>query len=1361
MRIWNFQRRQFITLVTLVMIPLVAIFLMAGPIAEREIRQRTLVQVETVAEALDQQIHNWFDDGTHVARELSTNETIRQDLRQYQESQSPEDREIAINNLRDTIGIMGRVHNAVWAIDLLDPETGDVMVSTLFAEESKNYTQSDCFQSMHQKDSEHFGYFTNADSPVLCITTPIKTDGTLLAIGLVKMNLSNLEDVLHLGISLMPTERAYLVNDNGDYLTSPKYKYIGNLDDFAQTMGGKQVAKGENGTEVYENIDGASVLGVYRWMPVENIGLVVELNEDSYNSQTAVIKQWLLIIAIVMTILTIIAARVLNHWLTAPLISLSQAAQEFQTENFAFRLHNFRDDEFGHVAQAFNQMAESLQESHAGLSKKVVQSSAELVDSNVRLRQEIENRISIEKDLKRSEEKFRTAFFTSPDGVSISRISDGLYVDVNDSFIQALGYTYEEVIGKTSLDINLWTDAYDRVKLARELEEKGYVENFDVQVKRKDTSVFPVLISAKIIMIDNVPHLLAITRDITLLKEAQRELQLSEIHYRDIFEGSPISLWEESLADVKIYLEELQASGVNNIPKYLHENMDAVVHCGSQLQVLDINRETLRLFRAKTKEDIIANLDTLFLEDSFNTVRDILIAFWRGETEFETDGKWQTINGVEFYGRMKISISPSHIETWDKVFLSIVDITPQVRARQSLNRRNQELSVLNHIIAASMILQNPTSILELSCRELGNFFEVSAAVAFLMDEYRSKISVVAEYRTEDNDNVLLGQSLAIDKNPIVQYLANHQAPMLIENVATDKRLNKMAVWLLERDIVSLIISPLIVDNIIVGAIVVADKVPRKFGTQDLNLVWGVTDQLSGVISRMKLTQQNQRLVAAVEQIAESIIITDIDTNIIYVNPAFEKITQYKYKEVIGKKIFDLYTEEVSELELEERHVLLLQGKTWQGHIEGHTKTNERIIEEEIINALRNEQGKISGFIFVRRDVTRETQLEEQYHQAQKMEAIGRLTGGISHDFNNILTAINGFAELMLRRSTTDEWQHRMAQNILGLGQKAADLVRQLLIFSRKKPDKTQVINLNDVVFGMEKILSRVIGEYVEIDTQMGENLWNIEGDTTQFEQVILNLSVNARDAIIENGHLTLKTENIVVEPEYIRAQIEIPPGNYVLLTVSDDGMGMSDETKAHIFEPFFTTKESHRGTGLGLATVYGIIQQSAGFISVDSTVGQGTNFRIYIPAVNTDVSVVTTDTIADSPQILTGHETILLAEDEEAVREMSKRFLEQYGYTVLEAIDGMDALQVVGNYSQEIHLLLTDVVMPKLNGVAMSKQFSETHPHTPILYISGYMDDILREHGMSAEEINFLAKPFSPDELLKKVRNILDERNGD
>lgn len=407
--------------------------------------------------------------------------------------------------------------------------------------------------------------------------------------------------------------------------------------------------------------------------------------------------------------------------------------------------------------------------------------------------------------------------------------------------------------------------------------------------------------------------------------------------------------------------------------------------------------------------------------------------------------------------------------------------------------------------------------------------------------------------------------------------------------------------------------------------------------------------------------------------------------------------------------------------------------------------------------VRDETGRLRYVHGIMFDITEQKRLEEQFLQSQKMEAVGRLAGGVAHDFNNMLVVITGYSELLLQRDLPD--QERLRQyvgEIHKAGDRAAGLTRQLLAFSRKQMLQLEVLDLNEVVINMEKMLRRLIGEDVELIAKLTEPLGQVKADPGQLEQVLMNLAVNARDAMPNGGTLLIETAPIELDELYTRQYLEVTPGSYIMLAVSDTGIGMNKETLSHVFEPFFTTKEQGKGTGLGLATVYGIIKQSGGHIGVYSEPGVGTSFKVYLPQLKGRVESAKEPVQLETGPVA-GSETILVVEDEAVVRQLVSEVLAEGGYSVLEAVNGSEAIQLCQNHAGPIHLLLTDMVMPGgLNGRDLAKRLQQMYPGLKVLYMSGYTDNAIASQGVLDTETYFLQKPFTALTLERKVREVLN-----
>ena len=500
----------------------------------------------------------------------------------------------------------------------------------------------------------------------------------------------------------------------------------------------------------------------------------------------------------------------------------------------------------------------------------------------------------------------------------------------------------------------------------------------------------------------------------------------------------------------------------------------------------------------------------------------------------------------------------------------------------------------------------------------------------------------------------------------------------------------------------------------------------------------------------------RKLSRAVEQSADTIMMADCSGIIEYVNPAFEALTGYTHDEVCGKTPRILKSGEQGPEVYQEMWRTILAGNVYRGILVNRKKNGDLYYVEESISPVRDAEGHITHFISNGRDLTDRLHLEAELRQAQKMDAIGHLAGGVAHDFNNLLTIITSYSELALDAVRKDSPLEAKIQEILLAARRAAELTRQLLAFSRKQPQALRVVELNQVIANIAKTLPRLIGEDIEFSFSPGRGLDRVRVDPVQIEQILMNLAANARDAMPQGGHLHVETSNVTLDESYMQQKLAvIPVGRYVIITVSDDGAGIPAEHLPHIFEPFYTTKPSGEGTGLGLATVYGVVKQNKGFIWAYSEPDMGTVFKIYLPCADAQKFADESKQvkIERSPR---GSETILLVEDEAAVRHATGEFLRLQGYTVLEAKDGLDALATATTYENTIHLAVTDVVMPNMSGGQLAKELATLRPATKVLFVSGYAGKTVLNHEVFDLETNFLQKPYSLRQLSGKIRGALD-----
>jgi len=524
--------------------------------------------------------------------------------------------------------------------------------------------------------------------------------------------------------------------------------------------------------------------------------------------------------------------------------------------------------------------------------------------------------------------------------------------------------------------------------------------------------------------------------------------------------------------------------------------------------------------------------------------------------------------------------------------------------------------------------------------------------------------------------------------------------------------------------------------------------------------WGATvaaqrERMRGTAERMRAEEERSKLAAVIEQAVEEIVFTDVSGNIQYCNLSFEKSSGYSRSEAVGQNPRFLQSGKHGAEYYRSLWNTICEGRVWTGRITNRRKDGSLYELDGTISAIHDASGKITGFVSARHDVTPRLQLESQLRQAQKMESIGRLAGGVAHDFNNLLMVIRSYTELLEDTFPTHDPVRRSTNEIMKAVDRAAGLTGQLLAYSRKQIISPVVLNLNAVIDDTAKMLKRVIGEDIEFRVCPAESLWPTRADPDQIVQILMNLCVNARDAMPEGGTLTVETSNVPMKDLGVCGRLLVAPDDYVRLSISDTGIGMSKEVQQQIFDPFFTTKEVGKGTGLGLATVYGIVSQSGGYVWADSEPGQGSCFTIYLPRTAGATASLSATELPHRPS---GTETILLAEDEAPVREAISEFLRSLGYTVLVAGAGHEALLVAEQHEGSIELLLTDVVMPKMSGRELSRSLANLRPNLKTIYMSGYTDDSVLRHGVQGSGVTLMQKPFGMTSLAFKVRDMLDRK---
>jgi PAS domain S-box-containing protein len=593
---------------------------------------------------------------------------------------------------------------------------------------------------------------------------------------------------------------------------------------------------------------------------------------------------------------------------------------------------------------------------------------------------------------------------------------------------------------------------------------------------------------------------------------------------------------------------------------------------------------------------------------------------------------------------------------------------------------------------------------------------------------------------------------------LTEYVLRTGKPLLADSTTLESLDARGETESLGADCVDWLGVPLRQGAKIIGVLALQSYDPNiRYSESDKEILTYVSQHISLAIVRKRQEEALRASEARHRSLVESAVYgmyrSTIDGKFLDVNPALVKMLAYPSAEdlVSVDMARDLYVEP-------EQRQTVIDAHLQTGHIEScevrwKRKDGRPITVRLSGNVFKNELGEALGFEMIAEDITERRTLEEQLRQSQKMEAVGRLAGGIAHDFNNLLTVIRGYSELVLDELGSADPLRNEVSEIQKAADRAASLTRQLLAFSRQQVLAPKILDLNLVVNNMDKLLHRLIGEDVDLFTVLEPGLGRVKADPGQIEQVIMNLAVNARDAMPQGGKLTIETANTDLDENYSRDHIAVKPGCYVMIAVSDTGVGMNDKVRARIFEPFFTTKEVGKGTGLGLSTVYGIVKQSGGYVWVYSEVGKGSSFKIYLPRVDAPAELAPSH--AGTPA-RRGTETVLLVEDEDGVRALMRHVLHKHGYYVLEARHGGEALLTCERHQDKIDLLLTDVVLEQMSGRELAQRLQKLRPAMKVLYVSGYADDAIVHHGVLNAGMSFLQKPFTTEALARKIRYILD-----
>jgi two-component system cell cycle sensor histidine kinase/response regulator CckA len=1144
---------------------------------------------------------------------------------------------------------------------------------------------------------------------------------------------------------------------------------------------------------------------------------------------------------------------------------------------------------------------------------------------------DITERKNSELALQKSEDKFSKAFHSGSVIMIISTVDDGRFIDVNNEFLKVFGYSKEEVIGKTSREINIFKDYKQREFMVREIQEKGFIKNYEIHSRTKNDELRVCLISTDQIETDKEKYLLTTMNDITERKQAEEALRESEKRFKDLLEMLPEAIFETdrninlTFANRRAfelfgYSKEDFAQGLNGLELIASEDRERVkanmalrlkgedpgtveyqavkkdgstfpilFHANSIMKdgklagvrgiIVDITErkqaeEALRQSEEKyrnlfqnslegigmSKENQVINANPALLEifgyDNLNEFkkiplldhvapesRDLIINIMqtgKDDEQFKKRFEYKIIRKDGEKRDLEISLGKIILNDETYTISTFHDITENKKAESALRDSEEKYRAIvaafdglictysqdyriefinQHYIdrlgfdptgqLCYKALQNrddicPWCINERICQgesvrrerkseKDGRWYYNSNTPIFHADGTISKQSLVIDI----TERKAVEEALAAEKQRLDDIIRATNVGTWESNVQTgesifNERWAEIIGYALEE------ISPVSIDTWQKFAhpddFKMSDELLKRHFNGELDyyeckvrmrhkngdwiwvfvqgkivtwtedgrpLIMAGTHQDITERKRAEeeLRQRQEMISALIETSKDWIWAIDLEGVHTYCNPAIEKILGYHAAELFVKNSFSLIHEDDRQLARKTIEMCIADKRGWNNLLIRwqHKDGSWRYLESNSV-PIFDQKGKIIGFWGVDRDITERKRaeeerekLQEQLIHAKKMESIGRLAGGVAHDFNNLLTAIIGHSELIESGLKPDDPLLSDIKVVQQASDRAAQLTSQLLAFSRKQAMHPKIVNINKIINDMLNMLKRIIGEDIEFNILMSDDIRTIMVDPGQMEQVIVNMAVNARDAMQAGGMLTIKTSNIEVDEDIYQTGIEIKSGKYVLLSISDTGSGISDEIKTKIFEPFFTTKESGKGTGLGLSTVYGIVKQSVGQIAVDSRPGSGSTFNIYLPAVeNPGNETVTASKKAELPK---GSETILIVEDDEIVRNIAAEILKKSGYWVIATSSGKEALDVCARLDKPVDLVITDVIMPNMSGSEFAKELKNIWPEFKLLYISGYSNNDIGNQGPM---IRLLQKPFHPGELVLKVRQLLD-----
>lgn len=925
---------------------------------------------------------------------------------------------------------------------------------------------------------------------------------------------------------------------------------------------------------------------------------------------------------------------------------------------------------------------------------------------------DITDRKRAEDELRASEDRFRQLFQRNLAGVYVSSLT-GKMLDCNDSFAKIFGYDSREEVLQADAT-SFYFSSREREEYLGRLRKDRLLSNLETLCRKRDGSPLWVL------------------ENVILVRGTQGD---------DLIEGTLVDITERKSAEKKLIESESKFRGVA-------DTASSAIYIHNGKQFLYVNRASEEISGYSAAELMTMNPFDIVHPDDHAMVLE------RGKSRQSGQGaperyeyRIQRKDGQHRW--VDFSAGLIQFEGQNSIIGTAFDITERKRV-EALQ------SALFRVAQKANAAEDVEEFLVSIHKILGELIDARNFYVALYDELTQTLSY--PYYADEADEPPLG-SYPLGRG-FTEYVLRTGSHLLATPEVTARLQAEGEVELVGTDCVDWLGVPLRTGSQTVGVLAVQSYSPAvRYNEQQVEILNFVSQHIASAILHKRNEEARResdlRFRTMVQSAVYGIYRSSPADHFIEVNPALVNMLGYETaEEVLALKLSrDVYA-------ASEERTLLIHKHSHSGRVEGievkWKRKDGRFITVRLSGrAILDAQQRPSFFEMIAEDVTERRALEDQLRQSQKMEAIGRLAGGVAHDFNNLLTVIKGYSELMLDELKEADPMRAEVDEIKKAADRAATLTRQLLAFSRQQVLAPKVIDLNAVVSNMDKLLTRLLGEDIGLYTVLEASLGRVKADPGQIEQVVMNLAVNARDAMPRGGKLTIETANVDLDDTYAREHVGARAGSYVMLAVSDNGTGMVQEVRQRIFEPFFTTKELGKGTGLGLSTVYGIVKQSEGYIWVYSEPGQGTSFKVYLPRVDAAAEAVPLRTTRKASYI--GTETVLLVEDEDGVRALVRQVLHKHGYTVLEARHGGEALLHCERHQGTIQLLLTDVVLEQMGGPELARRLSGIRPDMRVLYISGYTDDAIIHHGVLTEGTAFLQKPFTTEALARKIRQVLDD----